>query len=247
MEESNNKSYYAIIPANVRYDKDLPSTAKLLYGEITALCNDKGYCWASNNYFATLYSASKKSVSRWVSALEKRGYVTIELMRKEGSKEIIKRLIRINGGIDKNVPYGQKCLGGIEKNVHTPIDKNVQENNTSINNTNNNTPLTPQGVETGFEIFWAAYPKKTSKPAATKAWAKLKPNEETVRTMLAAIEAAKQTADWKKEGGKYIPYPATWLNNRRWEDCLAAGAKPADRLRRFLHENKAGRIEPQGS
>ena len=35
---------------------------------------------------------------------------------------------------------------------------------------------------------------------------------------MAAIEVAKESADWKKEGGKYIPYPATWLNNRRWED-----------------------------
>ena len=219
MEESNNRSYYAIIPANVRYDKDLPSTAKLLYGEITALCNDKGYCWASNNYFATLYSASKKSVSRWVSALEKRGYVTIELMRKEGCKEIIKRLIRINGGIDKNVPYGQKGLGGIDKNVHTPIDKNVQENNTPFNNTSDNTPLPPKGEgDASFDKFWAAYPKKVSKPQAMRSWKKIKPNAEALGTIMAAIEVAKESADWKKEGGKYIPYPATWLNNRRWED-----------------------------
>lgn len=83
----------------------------------------------------------------------------------------------------------------------------------------NNTPLTPQGGGGDFEIFWAAYPKKTSKPAATKAWAKLKPGEETVKAMLAAIEAAKRSTDWQKDGGKYVPYPATWLNNRRWEDA----------------------------
>jgi hypothetical protein len=68
------KSYFAVIPANVRYDKELPPNAKLLYGEITALCNSEGYCWASNKYFSELYEVSNTSVSKWVKALCERGY-----------------------------------------------------------------------------------------------------------------------------------------------------------------------------
>lgn len=95
-----NKGYYAIIPANVRYDKDLPANAKLLYGEITALRDDNGCCWASNSYFGNLYGVSNKSVSRWIKALVDKGYITSEIVYKENTKEIIHRCIKILGSLD---------------------------------------------------------------------------------------------------------------------------------------------------
>lgn len=136
-----NKGYYAIIPANVRYDKDIPANAKLLYGEITALCNEKGYCLASNGYFADLYEVSKVTVSRWIKALVDKGYISTEIEFKENSKEILHRYIKI---VDtpinkKDEGYYQKDNEAINKNVKTPINKNVKENNTYINNTINNT------------------------------------------------------------------------------------------------------------
>lgn len=69
-----------------------------------------------------------------------------------------------------------------------------------------------------FDRFWLAYPKKRSKGDALKAWKKLRPNEHLVTTMLAAIERAKTSEQWRKNGGQFIPYPATWLNARGWED-----------------------------
>ena len=122
----SKKSYYAVIPANIRYDESLPPNAKLLYGEITALCNSEGYCWASNKYFAELYGVSPVTISRWINELVGRGYITSQIIYKEGTKEIVNRYIQI-------------CYDPINKNVNTSINKNVKDNNTSINTTFNNT------------------------------------------------------------------------------------------------------------
>ncbi len=134
------KSYYAIIPAEVRYDEELPPNAKLLYGEITSLCNEKGYCWATNQYFADLYKVSKITVSRWISTLNNKGYIAVETLYKEGTKEIIGRhLYIVNTPINKNVNrYIQNDLEGINENVNTPINKNVKDNNKVINTKINN-------------------------------------------------------------------------------------------------------------
>ena len=71
-----------------------------------------------------------------------------------------------------------------------------------------------------FGAFWTAYPNKKAKPAALKAFTKLKPDAELLAEMLKAIEVQKQSAQWQKDNGQYIPMPSTWLNQRRWEDEL---------------------------
>jgi uncharacterized protein YdaU (DUF1376 family) len=75
----------------------------------------------------------------------------------------------------------------------------------------------------GFAEFWMAYPRKTAKADARRAWAKIGPTPELRAVMLAALERQKHSADWRKEGGKYVPHPATWLNGERWEDEAPAG------------------------
>ena len=124
--DERKKSYYAVIPANVRYDESLPPNAKLLYGEITALCNVEGYCWASNKYFADLYGVSTVSISKWINALANRGYISSQIIYKEGTKEIDKRYITI-------------IYDPIKENFNTSIKEKLKDNNTSFNNTFNNT------------------------------------------------------------------------------------------------------------
>jgi len=124
------RSYYAIIPANVRYDKDLTPNAKLLYGEITALCNEKGYCWAGNSYFASLYGVSKVSVSKWINQLVEKGYLDSVMEYKENSKEIANRHLRI---VDD--PIKEK-FNTPQRKVNDPIKEKFKDN-TTVNITKN--------------------------------------------------------------------------------------------------------------
>lgn len=138
--EEQQKAYYAIIPANVRYDKDLVPNAKLLYGEITALCNEKGYCWASNQYFAELYNVSDRTIKNWISQLADKGYIQRSVKYREGTKEIEQRKLFI-GRENNFTTSGNYVPDPRENNFTTPSEKNFLDNNTSINNTFNNTNI----------------------------------------------------------------------------------------------------------
>ena len=70
-----------------------------------------------------------------------------------------------------------------------------------------------------FDVFWKAYPRKIGKGDARKAFAKVKV---PVETLLSAIEQQTRSEQWTRENGRFIPNPATWLNQGRWEDELAA-------------------------
>lgn len=135
--EEQQKAYYAIIPANVRYDKDLVPNAKLLYGEITALCNEKGYCWASNQYFAELYNVSDRTIKNWISQLADKGYIQRSVKYREGTKEIEQRKLFI-GRENNFTTSGNYVPDPRENNFTPPSENNFPVNNTSINNTFNN-------------------------------------------------------------------------------------------------------------
>jgi len=93
MKEKPN--YYAVIPANVRYAKNLTPNAKLLYAEITALCNMNGKCTASTQYFCSLYEVSRISIQKWLKILEDNNHIKRVNIYKQGSKEIETRVITL--------------------------------------------------------------------------------------------------------------------------------------------------------
>ena len=145
--EQDNPGYYSVIPANVRYDVELCPNAKLLYGEITALCNKKGYCWATNRYFAKLYQVDAITVSRWINQLIKKGYIFSIIKYKEATKEIEKRILSLSPL--KNIEeYDNNFVkGGINNFVKGGINNFVKENNTSINNTSINKKERKEEIE----------------------------------------------------------------------------------------------------
>lgn len=70
----------------------------------------------------------------------------------------------------------------------------------------------------GFSRFWAAYPNKKAKGKAEKAWEKLKPNKEEIELILKAVDNQIHSKNWIQDMGRYIPYPSSWLNQKRWLD-----------------------------
>ena len=123
--EKASPGYFAILPAEVRYDKRLSPAAKVLFAEITALSNAHKICWSQNRYFEELYKVSKQTINNWLQQLEEYGYIQRHIYRKEGSKEILHRYITI-------------FSNPIQINLNRPIQEILNDNNTRFNNKSNN-------------------------------------------------------------------------------------------------------------
>lgn len=114
-QTSSQPSYYAVIPANVRYAK-IPPNAKLLYGEITALCNKEGYCWASNQYLADLYGVTVRVVQMWLEKLRENNFISM-------TQSVEKRQIFITDGMKKIAyPHEKNFTHNTTYNTSTKVE-----------------------------------------------------------------------------------------------------------------------------
>ena len=188
-------SYYAIIPAEVRYNGQLSANEKLMYGEITALTQATGECWATNAYFGEIYNKDVRTIRRWVSHLSSLGYINIKLVYKPDSKEVDKRIITL--GTKLSLASGQKCPTGEGKNVRY---NNTRENTTSI-------------IDAEFEKVWAMYERKGNKQTAMRYWKKLsKADQLAIKEKIPTYVQLREKQYRKDLQG--------WINptNRMWED-----------------------------
>lgn len=119
----------------------------------------------------------------------------------------------------ENLPVSKENIGNqmISDDIRCSLNpiQNESESNKEIESESNKRA---RGSAERFERFWASYPKKVGKGAAEKAFAKYKPDDVLTDRMIRAVETAKLTDQWRKDNGQYIPNPATWLNQKRWED-----------------------------
>lgn len=158
------QGYYAVIPADVRYDDRLPANAKLLYGEISALIGKDGFCFASNQYFADIYGFTPVTVARLVSKLEETGYIKREVERDK-SGHVSRRKLYLTVSMPDVHPLNnfdntpqQNCGEGLNKNdkdTDTSITDIEKENKKekAEGSSSKRTPLTDKQLRELF-IVW---------------------------------------------------------------------------------------------
>lgn len=116
-------------------------------------------------------------------------------------------------------------INSIEDNKSTIIADTNKESAHAKNEAPQRVKNEVDEVEMRFTRFWAQYPKKVAKVDARKAFMRLNPDDELLGVMLSALERHKASEGWTKDGGRFIPYPSTWINQRRWEDEIDAAEK----------------------
>ena len=227
------------IPQEIWNLKELTWTEILLLAKVESFekqCIEG--CFATNEHFANYLRVTKESASRLINKLVKENYLISKVVYKEGTKQIQKRKLSINRNfislkISKSgEQVSAEMLCPFNTDVVQPLYTDAKDNNKYINNKINNNIYAQNFSEEKkehknklsknlselFEKFYKNYPKKKGKHRAYRWFKTHKPDEALVAKMIEATNQQKETFDWKKQNGKYIPHPATWLNGGNWEN-----------------------------
>lgn len=218
------------IPKDIWLDERLNMLEKGILIEIDSLDRSDDGCWAGNEHLAKFCQCSTWKVSDAISKLTKLGYIKVAAF--DGRNRKLK-----------------SCLGYFQRQTFENPKADMGKTKVSNTNRKNKSISIPQEGKdsdstSGFDAFYAAYPRHVSKVASQKAWAKLKPNEALQQTILADI-ARRKRGEWAGKDMQYIPHPSTYLNQRRWED-EQAGQVEEDEYRPTLQEIINERIRQNG-
>ncbi len=172
----------------------------------------------------------RKGINRARNTLKQKGYIDFKTNGNNATSYTV-RYARIGMANDmaSDMAGGRSGdmagdMAGDRAEENSYITSRARKTNTKTKTKTVN-PLNPL-----FNRFWEAYPKKVAKEVARKAFEKVSPDEVLLAVILKAIDAQKSTAQWTRDGGQYIPNPATWLNQERWEDEIPTGGKTGKRV-----------------
>ena len=189
---SDDAGYFGILPAEIRYDKDLLPNAKLLFVEITALCRRQGYCWATNSYFAELLGASERTVTRWIKLLCEKKHchtVTKTFRWNDGTIKKVRYICLTEMSANELKAQSQEDILGIHhidisvqnhidtgvayNKINNELDKTLMDTKVSIGETPRNEVIRSQRsleIDEAFRIWeevmgYPLTPNKTDRPA----------------------------------------------------------------------------------
>ena len=192
---------------------------KLVLVKLADNASDQGECWPSYQHIADQCEIDRSTVRKHIKQLAEQGLLRIE--NREGPKGNSSNLYYLTlGGVGQNsTPVGPESTG-VGPQPSGDVGPESTRTSHSSEPVNEPKPMVTPDLLEGFEQFWKLYPKKKGRKDAAKAWAKLKPNEELHQTLITALGSHCISEDWTKDGGRYIPNAATWLNGERWHDVL---------------------------
>lgn len=200
---------FSVIPNDGLRDKRLSAKAKGLWSMMLTYPNDWEF---SMDFLIESGTDGRDSIRAGLKELESLGYMTKKPIRENGKFMGYDYVVYESPQTEKPTTEKPK--------TENPPQRNTDNNSITNITKNCNNEYTPLYPPTDFDAFWSAYPKKKDKANAQKAFKKV---DAPIEVLLNAIEKQKKSADWLKENGRFIPYPSTWLNGRRWEDDVDVG------------------------
>lgn len=235
LDDTGDKKYFTIIPNYIVNHSTAIDQA--LYIQMKRIAGEGGTCEAGYRYFIKQmdigYKAYKKSISyllehKWIDYLGKKRVQTEGGVQSIASYRV-NDIWQLNNEYYKGGAESKPLMpeGGAESEVKVVLkgDEGGAESKQKKNRSR-----TKEEEQMMFNKFWTEYPKKIGKEPAFRSWCKLSLEEKLMSEIMAGLKKYKQTDQWQKENGKYIPHPTTWLNQKRWEDEIIINENPIEKL-----------------
>lgn len=193
-----------------------------VYAALCRIAGERRKAWPSYRKLAELTGMGRTGVRDAISRLESVGLLSVEARRNEegDADSNLYVLLPVGGGSETAHP-GRQATDGCAPTDPRCAATGLEEY--SVKNTQRKKPpVVPlEGDDPDFDRFWTDFPNKKNKPGARRAWKQTKKARPPLPTLLAALQRDKASDEWRRDDGKFIPHPASWLRGERWNDEAA--------------------------